>query len=203
MTRAIELLAEELDLDPTYIARAYRISRAAFAADHQRRFRQVSSDAYVRIASANRFAETCVAATAMRLAGRPGDSAVLQDIQQAMTTTPEPLLGAVGALPEDVRHPLVRDAVHILLAAGLPPLRMIGSTVMSDGFQVVPSLPELPGWVFVGPDPDAETRTGFAGGLRGCARVLRWAGWFIAPEDDTGVIGALHPDHVRREATTR
>ncbi|MER7685764.1 hypothetical protein [Streptomyces sp. NPDC097610] len=47
--------------------------------------------------------------------------------------------------------------------ASLPLLRMIGSTVMNDG----------------------------------------WAGWFVAPEDDTGVVGALHADHVRREAANR
>ncbi|TQE21609.1 hypothetical protein Sipo8835_37290 [Streptomyces ipomoeae] len=197
MTRAIELLAEELDLDPSYIAHAYRISRAAFAADHRRRFPHVSMDAYVRITSANRFAETCVAATAMRLAGRPNDSAVLLNIQRAMTTAPEPLPGAVGALPEDAQHPLVRNAVHILRAAGLPPLQMNGIAVTHYGFQVVPALPELPGCVFVGPDPDADTRTGFAGGRWGCARVLQWAGWLIAPQDvENDVIGAIHPDYV-------
>lgn len=198
MNRAIEYLADELGLDRGYIVRARRIGSAVFEANRCHH-PQLSLPACLRAVTADRYAETCIAVTAMHLAGRPDDATLLLNIHRAMKTAPNALV-SVGALKEDLRDRRVRDAIHILRAAALPPLRMNGDTVISHGFQVVASTPEMPGWIFVGPDPDAENRTGVAGGRDGYARVLRWANWLTAPDEEgNDVIGALHPHDARRE----
>ncbi|WP_421106687.1 hypothetical protein [Streptomyces sp. NEAU-S77] len=73
------------------------------------------------------------------------------------------------------------------------------TTLMSvrPGFQVVSDdTGDLPGWVFIAPDPGAKARTGFAGGDLGYLAVMRWAGWGVITERlPGGLYAACHPDH--------
>ncbi|MFI1830683.1 hypothetical protein ACH41E_30235 [Streptomyces sp. NPDC020412] len=140
-----------------------------------------------------------VANLAMRLAGRRDDALLLMDIYKASTDTAahRPVIKpGVGTRPAYHDHPRVQDAVRILTAAKLPPIHTDNQQVHQPGFEILPDCPDLPGWVYISPDPQAEARTGFAGGQAGYLAVMRWAGWPILTDPmPHGLWAVCHPDH--------
>ncbi|MFE0190751.1 hypothetical protein [Streptomyces sp. NPDC058989] len=198
--QGIQVLSAQIGVDPSHVARALRFASKTHAAIRARRYSHLSDDQFTRLIGGDRFVVAIVANYAMRLAGRLEDAQLLMDIYKASTgaTVHGPTIRrGVGTLPEYHDHARIREAIRILQAAGLPPIHTDGTRELRPGFQVVPGCEdELPGWVFIAPDPDADSRTGFAGGRLGYLAVMRWAGWGVITELlPGGTWAACHPDY--------
>ncbi|NEW72566.1 hypothetical protein [Streptomyces rhizosphaericus] len=198
-SRGVHLLAELIDVDPSHVARAVSTAARAHRAIHESCLHELTGEQLRRLVERDRFALAIVANLAMRFAGRSEDAMLLMDIYRASVGTqahPMPIRKGVGTRPEHHDHPYVQRAIRILQAAGLPPLHTDGIHALRWGFQVQPAAEELPGWIFINPDPDCDERTGFAGGRRGYLAVMRWAGWGVITEPVyEGLLAAVHPDH--------
>ncbi|BDM67551.1 hypothetical protein HEK616_10380 [Streptomyces nigrescens] len=191
-------LAKQIGLDPHHVAEALRLAHRSF--NHIQATTGMTVEQFRRLFTHNRHSIAIVANLAMRRAGRSEDALLLMDIYKASVGT-TPYLArthtGIGALPEHHDHPHVQEAVRILIAAGLPPLHTDGVHELRPGFQVLPDdSGDLPGFVFIAPDPAAKGRTGFAGGDLGYLAVMRWAGWGVITERlPGGLYAACHPDH--------
>ncbi|MFD4480537.1 hypothetical protein ACFVXC_35415 [Streptomyces sp. NPDC058257] len=194
----VQHLAEQIGLDPEHVAHAARFASRTFARI------QVTTgmtlEQFRRLFAQDRHSIVIVANLAMRHAGRRDDAQLLMDIYKAsvgIAPYQPPIHTGVGTLPECHGDRYVQEAVRILSTAGLPPIHTDGTHELRPGFQVVPDdTGNLPGWVFIAPDPDAKARTGFAGGDLGYLAVMNWAGWGVIPERlEGGLYAACHPDH--------
>ncbi|MFD7499532.1 hypothetical protein [Streptomyces sp. NPDC059850] len=194
----VRQLAHEIGLDAYHVAHAVRFASRNFA--RVQVTTGISLDQYRRLLTQDRHAIAIIANLAMRHAGRREDAQLLMDIYKAAVGRlpyEPPIHTGVGTVPECHGHPYVQQAVRILTAAGLPPIHTDGVRELRPGFQVVSDdAGDLPGWVFIAPDPGAKTRTGFAGGDLGYLAVMRWAGWGVITDRLPGdLYAACHPDH--------
>lgn len=193
-------LATQIGVQVEHVASALRLVTRTHTALRDAHYRDLSDDQYRRLLAHDRYPLAIVGNIAMRMAGRLEDAHRLMSIYKASTGTgahTPRLRRGTGTLPEHHDHPHVQQAIRILEAADLPPILTDGTRALRHGFQVLPSCDdELPGWLFLAPDPDAEHRTGFAGGHHGYTAVMRWAGWGVitAPLPE-GLIPVCHPDH--------
>ncbi|MER7047976.1 hypothetical protein [Streptomyces jumonjinensis] len=199
-SRGVQILSEQLGLDPQFVARAVPIAEQMKPEVRAAHFGHLADWQVTQLSERNHDLYTVVVANlAMRLAGRRDDALLLMDIYKASTGTAahRPLIRpGVGARPWNHDHRRVQDAVRILTAAGLPPIHTDGQQVHKPGFEVLPDCPDLPGWIFINPDPEAEQRTGFAGGRNGYLAVMHWAGWPILTDPmPHGLWAVCHPDH--------
>lgn len=198
-TRGIQTLAHHIGIEPEYVARALRAASRTHAVIRAHQFQDLTDEQFRRLMGGDRHVVAVVANLAMRFAGRIEDALLLMDIYHASQGTKPPrqaIRKGVGTLPEHHDHPHVQQAIRILDAAGLPPIVTDGIHELRPGFQVLPAYDELPGWVFIAPDPDCEARTGFAGGSLGYLAVMRWAGWGVITEPmPAGMWAVVHPDH--------
>ena len=197
--RGIHLLADHIGVEPEHVARALRVAARAHAVIRANYFSHLTDEQFRRLMGSDRHAVAIVANLAMRFAGRIEDALLLMDIYHASEGTKAPRLvirKGVGTLPEHHDHPHVQHAIRILQAAGLPPIVTDGTHELRPGFQVLPSCDDLPGWIFIAPDPDCDYRTGFAGGQLGYLAVMRFAGWGVITEPmPLGLWAAVHPDY--------
>ncbi|MFI0139952.1 hypothetical protein [Streptomyces luteogriseus] len=194
----VRQLAHEIGLDPEHVAHAVRFASRTFA--RVQVTTGMTLDQFHRLFIQDRHSIAIVANLAMRHAGRRDDAQLLMDIYKAAVGRlpyERPIHTGVGTRPECHGNPHVQAAVRILTAAGLPPIHTDGIHELRPGFQVLPDdTGELPGWVFIAPDPGAKRRTGFAGGDLGYLAVMRWAGWGVITERlPGGLYAACHPDH--------
>ncbi|ORT54281.1 hypothetical protein [Streptomyces sp. CB03238] len=199
-TRGVQLLSEQIGVDVEHVARAFRIASTTHAAIRASRYSHLTDDQFRRLIGQDRYVIAVVANLAMRSAGRIEDALLLMDVYKASENATEHRLHirpGVGTLPEYHDHPHVQQAIRILQAANLPPIVTDGTRELRPGFQVMPGCDdELPGWVFINPDPACQERTGFAGGDLGYLAVMRWAGWGVITERlPGGLYAACHPDH--------
>ncbi|MER6086861.1 hypothetical protein [Streptomyces bluensis] len=171
-------------------------AHAVVRANH---FQHMTDEQYRRLMGSDRHAVAIVANLAMRFAGRIEDALLLMDIYHASEGTKTPRLvihEGVGTLPDHHDHPHVQHAIRILNAAGLPPIVTDGTHALRPGFQVLPSCDDLPGWIYIAPDPDCDNRTGFAGGRLGYLAVMRFAGWGVVTEPmPEGLWAVVHLDY--------
>ncbi|MBT2413977.1 hypothetical protein J7I94_26105 [Streptomyces sp. ISL-12] len=194
----IRELAHQIGLDPEHVAYAVRFASRTFA--RVQVTTGMTLDQFRRLFTQDRHSIVIVANIAMRHAGRRDDAQLLMTIYKAAVGRlpyERPLHTGVGTLPEYHGHKQIQEAVRILTAAGMPPIHTDGVHELRPGFQVMPDdTGDLPGWVFIKPDPDAKARTGFAGGDLGYLAVMRWAGWGVITERlPGGLYAACHPDH--------
>ncbi|WP_406199992.1 hypothetical protein OH807_18340 [Kitasatospora sp. NBC_01560] len=196
---AVERLADQLNLPAEVVGLGYRTIREALKAHRNKYHPSLSSEAYVRMAFADGYAVSLIAAASFRLLRREADAELVEAVYGAAhPSAPHPAPTA-GCAPGDAGHPRVRAAVAILIAAGLPPI----DSPRGSGFQVLPADAELPGWVFIAPDRDAPRRPGFAGGAGGYENVLRLAGWLTRADTGTDLLGACPPEHVQAALAAR
>ncbi|MFF9478044.1 hypothetical protein [Streptomyces sp. NPDC014733] len=195
ITEEIQNIASQIGIDPDDVAHALETAHSAY--DHLNGTQTDPAEFHDRFAN-NRKTAVSVAIIAMRSANRRDDAQILLDTHKASTSAVPyqlPIHTGIGAVPQDHNAPHVQDVIRILAAAGLPPIHTDGTNELRPGFQVL-ACDELPGWVFIAPDPDAENRTGFAGGELGYLAVMRWVGWNVYTERLTGGLYAVgHPDH--------
>ena len=199
-------LAKQIGLDPHHVAEALRLAHRSF--NRVQATTGMTVEQFRRLFTHQRHSIAIVANIAMRHAGRRDDALLLMDIYKAsvgINPYLSPIHTGVGTLPEHHGDPQVQEAVRILSSAGLPPIHTDGIHELRPGFQVLPDdSGDLPGFVFIAPDPDAKGRTGFAGGDLGYLAVMRWAGWGVIPERlPGGVQAACHPDHQHNPFPTR
>ncbi|MFE0130133.1 hypothetical protein ACFWY6_00825 [Streptomyces sp. NPDC059037] len=199
-------LAKQIGLEPQHVAQALSTAHRSF--NHMQASTGMTVERLRRLFAHDRHSIAIVAAIAMRHAGRRDDALLLMDIFKASigrTLHQLPIHTGVGTLPEHHDDPRVQDAVRILTSAGLPPIHTDGIHELRPGFQVLPDdTGQLPGFVFIAPDPDAKGRTGFAGGDLGYLAVMRWAGWGVITERlPGGLYAACHPDHRHDPFPTR
>ncbi|MFE2289809.1 hypothetical protein [Streptomyces sp. NPDC059452] len=191
-------LAEQIGLEPEHVAEGLRLACRSF--NHVQTATNMTVEQFLRAFTHKRHSVAIVANIALRRAGRRDDALLLMDIYKASVGiaphTP-PIHTGIGTLPEHHNDPLVQDAIRILTAAGLPPIHTDGVHELRPGFQVLPAgCGELPGFVFIAPDPGAKGRTGFTGGDLGYLAVMRWAGWGVITEAlPGGLYAACHPDY--------
>ncbi|MBT2366202.1 hypothetical protein J7E88_13000 [Streptomyces sp. ISL-10] len=198
--RGVQLLSEQIGVEPDHVARALRIATRTHAAIQATRYGQLTAEQFRRLIDNDHYTVAIVGNLAMRLAGRIEDAHLLMDVYKASVgaTVHRPVIReGVGTLPQFHNHPRVQQVIRILQAADLPPIHTDGTRELAPGFQVDPGCEdEMPGWVFIQPDPDAEHRTGFAGGRLGYLAVMRWAGWGVITEPlPGGLWAACHPDY--------
>ncbi|WP_159030903.1 hypothetical protein [Streptomyces sp. 769] len=198
-TRGIYVLAEQIGVDPSHVAHALRYAAKTHATIRAEHYSHLSDEQFRRLLGADRYVVAVVANYAMRFAGRIEDAQLLMDIYKASagTTAHRSITRqGVGTLPEHHDHARVQQAIRILQAAGLPPIHTDGTHELKPGFEVMPGCEDqLPGWVFIAPDPHADDRGGFAGGRLGYLAVMRWAGWGVITEPLPGDLwAACHPD---------
>ncbi|MFF7586778.1 hypothetical protein ACFZCK_04695 [Kitasatospora purpeofusca] len=196
---AVQRLAEQLDLPAEIVGLGYRTIREALKAHRNKYHPNLSPEAYLRMAFADGYAVSLIAAASFRLLGREADAELVEAVHEAAHPSTPHTAPSAGCAPEDADHPQVRAAVAILAAAGLPPI----DSPRGSGFQVVPADAELPGWVFIAPDRAAPRRTGFAGGTGGYESVLRLAGWLTRADAGTNLLGACPPERVRAALAAR
>jgi hypothetical protein len=198
-SRGVRTLADHIGVEPEHVARALRATSRAHAAIRANHFTHLTEEQYLRLTGSDRHAVAVVANLAMRFAGRIEDALLLMDVYHASQGAKPPRLvirKGVGTLPEHHNHPHVQQPIQILQAASLPPIVTDGTHELRPGFQVLPGTEELPGWVFIAPDPHCEDRNGFAGGRLGYLAVLRFAGWGVITEPmPQGLWAAVHPDY--------
>ncbi|MDT9689560.1 hypothetical protein Q5762_14675 [Streptomyces sp. P9(2023)] len=199
-SRGIQTLSEQIGVEPDHVAHALRLASRTFAAIQTTHFRDMTADQFRRLIGSDRHAVAIVANLAMRHAKRIEDAQILMSVYKASSgiAPHRPVIRkGVGTLPEYRDHAYVRQAIHILQAADLPPIHTDGTHELRPGFQVMPGCDDLPGWLFIAPDPDAEARTGFAGGRLGYLAVMRWAGWGVITEPltDDHLWAVCHPDY--------
>ncbi|MBY8884819.1 hypothetical protein K7472_08160 [Streptomyces sp. PTM05] len=198
-SRGVQHLADELGVEAEHVARAFRTASHAHAAIRAVKYTHLTDEQFRRLIDNDRYTIAVVANLAMRFAGRTEDARLLTDIYKAASgkTAHRPVIRrGVGTLRDHHDHDVVQQAIRILQAAGLPPIETDGTRALRDGFQVLPGCDELPGWVFIAPDPDCAHRGGFAGGRDGYPTVMKWAGWGVIPEPlAEGLFAAVHPDH--------
>lgn len=196
-TQGIQFIAAQIGVDPSHVARALRVASRTHAAIHASRFSHLTHDQFNHLMGGDRFVVAIVANYAMRLAGRIEDAQLLMDVYKASTgaTVHRSIVRkGVGTLPEHHDHPHVQQAITILQAADLPPIHTDGTRELRPGFQVIPASGDLPGWIFINPDPHCDNRGGFAGGRLGYLAVMRWAGWGVITENVYGGLwAACHP----------
>jgi hypothetical protein len=197
-TPGIQVLSAQIGVDPSHVARALRFASRTHAAMRASRFSHLSDEQFKRLIGGDRYVVAVVANYAMRFAGRIEDAQLLMDVYKASTgtTAHRPVIRkGFGTLPDHHDHPHVQQAIRILQAADLPPIHTDGVHELRPGFQVMPSCEdELPGWVLIAPDPEADDRVGFAGGRLGYLAVMRWAGWgVITAPLPGGLWAACHP----------
>ncbi|OIJ97804.1 hypothetical protein BIV25_13440 [Streptomyces sp. MUSC 14] len=197
--RGIQILADHIGVDPEHVALALRAASRSHAVIRANNFAHLTPEQYLNLTGSDRHAVAVVANLAMRFAGRIEDALLLMDIHHASQGTKAPRLAireGVGTLPEHHDHAHVQQAIRILQAAGLPPIVTDGTHELRPGFQVLPGSSELPGWVFVAPDPECDDRRGFAGGQLGYLAVMRFAGWGVITEPMPHRLwAAVHPDY--------
>jgi hypothetical protein len=198
-TRGIQTLADHIGTEPEYVARALRTASRAHAVIRANQFQHMTDEQFRRLIGSDRHVVAVVANLALRFAGRIEDALLLMDVYHASQGAKPPrqvIRKGVGTLPEHHDHPRVQQAIRILDAAGLPPIVTDGTHELRPGFQVLPAGDDLPGWIFIAPDPHCGDRTGFAGGPLGYLAVMRWAGWGVMTEPVLGGLWAVvHPDH--------
>ncbi|WP_407286403.1 hypothetical protein [Streptomyces sp. BP-8] len=199
-TRGIQALSEQIGVDPDHVAKALRLASQTHKSINAPRYNRLSDDQLSRLIGADRYVLAVVANYAMRFAGRIEDAQLLMDVYKAstgITTDRTTIRQGVGTLPEHHNHPRVQQAIRILQAADLPPIHTDGTRELRPGFQVLPGCEDqLPGWLFIAPDPAADHRRGFAGGQLGYFAVMRWAGWGVITEHlPGGMWAACHPDY--------
>ncbi|MET8677047.1 hypothetical protein ABZW18_05460 [Streptomyces sp. NPDC004647] len=198
-SRGIQTLSEQIGVEPDHVAHALRLASRTFAAIQTTHFRDMTADQFRRLIGSDRHAVAIVANLAMRHAKRIEDAQILMSVYKASSgiAPHRPVIReGVGTLPEYRDHAYVRQAIHILQAADLPPIHTDGTHELSPGFQVMPGCDDLPGWLFIAPDPDCEDRPGFAGGRLGYLAVMRWAGWGVITEPlADGLWAVCHPDY--------
>ncbi|MGW7572357.1 hypothetical protein [Streptomyces sp. NPDC054765] len=198
--RGVKLLSDQLGVDPDHVARALRIAARTNVAVQAVCYGDMTTEQFRRLIVTNRHTVAIVGNLAMRFAGRIEDAHLLMNIYKASVgaTLHHPVIRpGDGTLPQFHDHAHVQHAIRILQAADLPPIHTDGTHELNAGFGVMPPCEdELPGWVFIQPDPDAEHRRGFAGGRLGYLAVMRWAGWGVITEDVYGGRwAACHPDY--------
>ncbi|MCR8573054.1 hypothetical protein [Streptomyces sp. Isolate_219] len=198
--RGVQLLSEQIGVDPDHVARALHIATRTHAAVQAVRYGEMTAEQFRRLIVTDQHTFAIVGSLAMRFAGRIEDAHLLMAIYKASigATVHHPVIRAgEGTLPDLHGHAHVQHAIRILQAAGLPPIHTDGTHELRPGFQVMPGCDdELPGWVLMHPDPDADYRPGFAGGRVGYLAVMRWAGWGVITEHLTGgLLAACHPDY--------
>lgn len=191
-------LAKQIGLDPHHVAEALRLAHRSF--NHVQATTGMTVEQFRRLFTHNRHSIAIVASIAMRHAGRRDDALLLMDIYKASVGTAPylpPIHTGIGTLPDYHDDPQVQEAVRILASAGLPPIHTDGIHELRPGFQVLPDdSGDLPGFVFIAPDPDAKGRTGFAGGDLGYLAVMSWAGWGVITERlPGGLYAACHPGY--------
>ncbi|MFE2179028.1 hypothetical protein [Streptomyces sp. NPDC059455] len=199
-TPGIHLLSAQIGVDPSHVARALRLAAKTHAAIRAHHYSHLRDDQFTRLMGGDRYVVAIVANYAMRFAGRIEDAQLLMAVYKASTGTtvhPPRIPKGVGTLPEYHEHSHIQQAICVLQAADLPPIHTDGTRELRPGFQVMPgSEDELPGWVFIAPDPHADNRGGFAGGRLGYLAVMRWAGWGVVTELlPGGMWAACHPDY--------
>ncbi|WP_405803463.1 hypothetical protein [Streptomyces sp. NBC_01187] len=198
-SRGVHLLAEQIGVDPSHVARAFHTASQIHKAIHEQSLHTLTSEQLRRLIDRDQFVIVIVANLAMRFANRVEDALLLMDIYRASTGTqlhPIPVRAGIGTLSEYRDHTHVQQAIRILRAGGLPPIHTDGTRALRDGFQAMPACDDLPGWIFINPDPDAEHRGGFAGGRLGYLAVMRWAGWGVITEPVAqGLLAVVHPDY--------
>lgn len=200
--RGIEALSKVFGVEPDHVSRALRFAIQNRSKIRSRMSGLLAEDQLQRLLGDDRHTLALVGDLAMRFAGRPDDGRVLMAVYKASVgaTAHRPITRrGVGALPEHHNHEYVQQAIHILKAAELPPLHTDGTDALQPGFQVGPAGDDLPGWVFIHPDPAADCRSGFTGGRLGYLAVMRWAGWGIVTEPlAQNLLAVCHPDHRNR-----
>ncbi|MEV7936578.1 hypothetical protein AB0O82_10585 [Kitasatospora sp. NPDC088264] len=196
---AVQCLAEQLNLPAEVVGIGYRTIREALKAHRNQHHPTLSPEAYLRMAFADGYAVTLIAAASFRLLRRDADAQLVEAVHDAAHPSTPHTAPSAGCAPEDADHPQVQAAVAILTAAGLPPI----DSPRGHGFQVLPADAELPGWVFIAPDRDAPIRPGFAGGTSGYENVLRLAGWLTRADAETGLLGACPREHVQAALAAR
>lgn len=199
-SRGVQLLSEQIGVEPDHVARALRIAARMHAVIQARQYSQMTAEQFRRLIVTDQYTVAIVGNLAMRFAGRVEDAHLLMDVYKASVgaIVHRPVIGeGVGTLSEFHGHARVQHAIRILQAADLPPIHTDGTRELRPGFQVMPGCEdELPGWVFIQPDPDADYRPGFAGGRLGYLAVMRWAGWGVITERlPGGLWAACHPDY--------
>ncbi|MGW3121329.1 hypothetical protein ACWDBW_29960 [Streptomyces sp. NPDC001107] len=198
-TRGILTLAQHIGTEPEHVARALRAASRTHAVIRANQFQDLTDEQFRRLMGGDRHVVAVVANLALRYAGRIEDALLLMDIYHASQGAKPPrqaIRKGVGTLPEHHDHPHIQQAIRILDAAGLPPLVTDGIHELRPGFQVLPASDELPGWIFIAPDPDCADRTGFAGGPLGYLAVMRWAGWGVITEPmPAGLWAVVHPGY--------
>ncbi|MFI2258974.1 hypothetical protein OHU45_25905 [Streptomyces tubercidicus] len=198
-TTGVKLLSAQIGVDLEHVAEAFRFVSRTHTALRATRYHHLTDAQYAGLLGDDRFPIVMVANIAMRMAGRIDDANLLMDIYRASEGAEAHRLSireGVGTLPEHHHHDHVQQAIRILQAADLPPIVTDGTRELRPGFQVHPSCDDLPGWIFIQPDPDCEHRTGFAGGRLGYLAVMRWAGWGVITEPmPAGLWAAVHPSY--------
>ncbi|MER5546528.1 hypothetical protein ACWDBP_34815 [Streptomyces sp. NPDC001233] len=198
-SRGVQTLADHIGVEPEHVALALRAASRSHAVIRANNFAHLTPEQYLRLTGSDRHAVAVVANLAMRFAGRIEDALLLMDVYHASQSTKAPrqvIRKGVGTVPEHHDHRHIQLAICILSAAGLPPIVTDGTYQLRPGFQVLPGCDDLPGWIFIAPDPDCEERTGFAGGRLGYLAVMRFAGWGVITEPmPCGMWAVVHPDY--------
>ncbi|MDX3224592.1 hypothetical protein [Streptomyces sp. ME19-01-6] len=198
-SRGVQVLSGLIGVEPDHVARALRVAARNHASIRPSHFSHLTDEQFQRLINRDQHAVAVVANLAMRFAGRIEDAHLLMDVYRASVgaTAHQSLIReGIGTPPQFHRHEYVQHAIRILMAADLPPIHIDGVRELKPGFQVDPAWGDMSGWVFIQPDPDAEGRSGFAGGHLGYLAVLRWAGWgVITVPLPGGLWAACHPDY--------
>ncbi|MEU7640975.1 hypothetical protein AB0C11_33740 [Streptomyces sp. NPDC039016] len=198
----VQLLAEELGVEAEHIAHALEIATDTLAAVHTSRIADMTAQQYRRLNRRDHHAVAIVANLAMRHAGRIDDAHTLMSVYKTSAgINPHHTISrkGVGTRPEHHSHTYVQQVIRILQAADLPPVHTDGTRELRPGFRIIPGCEQLPGWVYIAPDPDCDSRSGFAGGRRGYLRVMRWAKWGVIDQPITDDLwAAVHPDHLTK-----